>query len=233
MQQQNTFRCHSLLSQKSELALLFSPVRLGASSNAARWTFHVRFPHCVSHLDSCPQRFLLTPWLVEADCSLHLHVLLVHGPHTPLPRRLCTWPDNWHAKPHPRAVALPSTVSHIHGVDEGAQNTCCSPSQCQLICSFQSTTASRKVCQNVDWDCGCCHDHGRNGSSFLGGCSGHGGRVNGFGANGPHCKSRDTCEDVQNRSFSMESRPSCIGSSAWFLSCAFWICLQIAGVRLG
>ena len=32
--------------------------------------------------------------------------------------------------------------------------------------------------------------------------------------------------------FSMESKPSCIESCAWFLSCAFWICLQIAGVRL-
>ena len=29
-------------------------------------------------------------------------------------------------------------------------------------------------------------------------------------------------------SHSLESRPSCVGSSAWFLSCAFWICLQIA-----
>ena len=38
---------------------------------------------------------------------------------------------------------------------------------------------------------------------------------------------------VRDRSFSMESTPSCIGSSAWFLSCAFWMCLQIAGVLLG
>ena len=38
---------------------------------------------------------------------------------------------------------------------------------------------------------------------------------------------------VPNRPFSLESGPSCIGSSAWFLSCAFWICLQIAGALLG
>ena len=33
--------------------------------------------------------------------------------------------------------------------------------------------------------------------------------------------------------FSLESRPSRVGSSAWFLSCVFWICLQLAGVHLG
>ena len=38
---------------------------------------------------------------------------------------------------------------------------------------------------------------------------------------------------VQNQPFSLESRLSCIGSSAWFLSCAFWVCLQIARALLG
>ena len=31
----------------------------------------------------------------------------------------------------------------------------------------------------------------------------------------------------------LDSRPSRIGSSAWFLSCAFWVCLQRARVHLG
>ena len=39
---------------------------------------------------------------------------------------------------------------------------------------------------------------------------------------------------VPNRPFSVSpGRVRCMGSSAWFLSCAFWICLQIVGVRLG
>ena len=36
-----------------------------------------------------------------------------------------------------------------------------------------------------------------------------------------------------DRPLSLESRPSRVGSSAWFLSCAFWMCLQPAGVHLG
>ena len=36
---------------------------------------------------------------------------------------------------------------------------------------------------------------------------------------------------VRDQPFTMDSRPSHVGS-AWFLSCAFWICLQVAGVRL-
>ena len=40
-------------------------------------------------------------------------------------------------------------------------------------------------------------------------------------------------EYVRDRPFSLESRPSRIGSSAWFLSCAFWVCLHQAGVHLG
>ena len=37
---------------------------------------------------------------------------------------------------------------------------------------------------------------------------------------------------VPKRPFSLEARPSCTGSSAWFLLCAFWICPQVAGARL-
>ena len=33
-------------------------------------------------------------------------------------------------------------------------------------------------------------------------------------------------------SATVDSRPSHVGGSAWFLSCAFWICLQMAGVCL-
>ena len=36
-------------------------------------------------------------------------------------------------------------------------------------------------------------------------------------------------EYVEDRPFSLDSRPSRIGSSAWFLSCAFWVCLQRCG----
>ena len=38
-------------------------------------------------------------------------------------------------------------------------------------------------------------------------------------------------DNVRDR-FSLDSRPSRIGSSAWFLSCVFWICLQQAGCSL-
>ena len=36
---------------------------------------------------------------------------------------------------------------------------------------------------------------------------------------------------VPKSRFSLECRPSCVGSSAWILSCVFWICLQIAWLR--
>ena len=37
---------------------------------------------------------------------------------------------------------------------------------------------------------------------------------------------------VLEQPFAMHSRPYHVGSSAWFLSCAFWICLRVAGVCL-
>ena len=37
---------------------------------------------------------------------------------------------------------------------------------------------------------------------------------------------------VRDQPFTVNSRPSHVGASAWFLSCAFLICLQLAGVRL-
>ena len=40
-------------------------------------------------------------------------------------------------------------------------------------------------------------------------------------------------EYVRDRTFSLDSEPSRIGSSAWFLSCVFWVCLQQAGVHSG
>ena len=40
-----------------------------------------------------------------------------------------------------------------------------------------------------------------------------------------------TCTSVTSRSLCTR-RPSHAGGSAWFISCAFWICLQMAGVRL-
>ena len=38
---------------------------------------------------------------------------------------------------------------------------------------------------------------------------------------------------VRDRPFSLDSRPSRIGCSAWFLSCVFWVRLQQSGVRWG
>ena len=40
-------------------------------------------------------------------------------------------------------------------------------------------------------------------------------------------------EYVRDRPFSLDSRPSRLGSSAWLLSCVFWVCLQQAGVLWG
>ena len=37
---------------------------------------------------------------------------------------------------------------------------------------------------------------------------------------------------VLEQPFTVDSRPSHVGGSAWFLSCAFWICLQVAGSLL-
>ena len=37
---------------------------------------------------------------------------------------------------------------------------------------------------------------------------------------------------VSEQPFTMDSRPTHVGGSACFLSCAFWICLQVAGVCL-
>ena len=137
IQWKNTFRFHLLLPQKSELALLFSSVRLGASSKAAVGLFM-----CASHKAcrtwaQCPQRprLLVDPWLPEVDRSVHLQVLKVHD----LPLRSLDAFVNGPTKGMPGLIHErwpPSTVSHIHGVGEGAQHACFSPSQCQLICSF-------------------------------------------------------------------------------------------------
>ena len=35
---------------------------------------------------------------------------------------------------------------------------------------------------------------------------------------------------VVEQPFTMDSKPIHVGASPWFLSCAFWICLQVAGV---
>ena len=40
-------------------------------------------------------------------------------------------------------------------------------------------------------------------------------------------------EYVRDRPLSLDSRPSRLGSSAWLLSCVFWVCLQQAGVLWG
>ena len=37
---------------------------------------------------------------------------------------------------------------------------------------------------------------------------------------------------VREQRFTVHSRPSHVGGSAWFFSCAFWVCLQVAGVCL-
>ena len=159
IQQKNTFRFHSLLPQKSELALLFSFVRLGASPTAAVGL------SCVSHLRSCPQRlcFLVDPWLPEVDRSVHLHEMLSnHLQNMTTHSKVLDAFVSGLTKGMPGLIHErwpPSTVSHVHGVDEGAQHTCFFPSQCQLICSFPYHRFA-EVCQYVDWDCGCCHDHG-------------------------------------------------------------------------
>ena len=54
--------------------------------------------------------------------------------------------------------------------------------------------------------------------------------LSGVLASGALCIANDY---VPDRTFSLDSTPSRIGSSAWFLSCMLWVCLLRAGAHWG